>query len=130
MAKRETELTLQGKEFKWMKELPLILNEYNNTIHSTIKMTPIQGSLKENEDKIKEIFNEKHENIPYKKPKFKVNDKVRLLKLKTTFEKGYTHRWTNEIFIITEICNTKPITYKVKDLKGKKLMGRYMNSNY
>ena len=33
----------------WINILPTIINEYNNRIHSSIKLTPIQASLKENE---------------------------------------------------------------------------------
>ena len=34
-----------------------LLNEYNNKYHSTIKMSPIEGSKKINEKKIKNIYN-------------------------------------------------------------------------
>ena len=34
-----------------------LVNEYNNEYHSTIKMTPIEGSKKINEKKIKNIYN-------------------------------------------------------------------------
>ena len=30
----------------WLSELPSVIKQYNNTIHSSIKMTPIQASKK------------------------------------------------------------------------------------
>ena len=33
----------------WIDVLPRITGQYNNRIHSTTKLTPIQGSLKKNE---------------------------------------------------------------------------------
>ena len=43
----------------WLKLLPELVNEYNNRYHSTIKMTPVEGSKKENEEQIKrEVFTE------------------------------------------------------------------------
>ena len=33
----------------WISELPSIVKKYNNTIHHSIKMTPIQASKKVNE---------------------------------------------------------------------------------
>ena len=36
-----------------MHELPLIVEKYNNTIHSTIELTPVDRSKLENEDQIK-----------------------------------------------------------------------------
>ena len=56
----------------WLKVLPELVNEYNNRYHSTIKMTPVDGSKKENEEQIKrEVFTEEFSS---KKPKFKKND--------------------------------------------------------
>ena len=40
---------------------------------------------------------------------------VIISKKKHTFERGYTSRWTEEIFTITTIHNTQPITYKMSD---------------
>ena len=36
-------------EASWINELPSVINQYNNTIHHSIKMTPIQASKKANE---------------------------------------------------------------------------------
>src|SRR5271156_1151587 len=67
MYKKFTELETS----KWLKLLPELINEYNNRYHSTIKMSPIEGSLKKNEEQIKrEVFTEE---ISSKKPKFKIN---------------------------------------------------------
>ena len=35
----------------WLSELPSVIKKYNNTIHSSIKMNPIQASKKSNEKK-------------------------------------------------------------------------------
>ena len=40
LEKRKTLLELQGIHYSWINELPDIVDEYNNTVHSTIKMTP------------------------------------------------------------------------------------------
>ncbi len=69
------------------------------------------------------LYPEKETEI--KKPKFKVGDRVRIAKKKGTFEKGYTTRWTREIFIIEEVLNTNPVTYKIKDLKGEEIKGSF-----
>ena len=55
---------------KYYDVLDQIVNEYNNTFHNTIKMTPIEGSKKENESDIYErVFQDKSSN---KKAKLKV----------------------------------------------------------
>ena len=50
-------------------------------------------------------------------PKYKVGDKVRISKWKGTFKKGYTINWSDKIYTITQIKNTLPPTYKIRDDK-------------
>ena len=57
----------------WIDEIDSTVNKYNNTVHSTNKMTPIQASLKQNEEYV-------HNNILDErnfKPKFKTDELVR-----------------------------------------------------
>ena len=87
-------------------------------------MTPVFASKKENEVTVyKNLYPEKSEKP--KKPKFKVGDRVRISKKKGKFEKGYTTRWTREIFVIEKVLNTNPVTYKIKDLKGEEIKGSF-----
>ncbi|XP_062506377.1 uncharacterized protein LOC134182951 [Corticium candelabrum] len=53
--------------------------------------------------------------VSVKHSKFKVGDRVRIVKKKITSEKGYITNWTEEVLHIVEIQNTNPVTYKVKD---------------
>ena len=56
---------------------------------------------------------------------FKIGDRVRILKKKKTFEKGFTPNWTEELFIVSDIKPTSPVTYKIKDLKGEDIKGSF-----
>ena len=47
------------------------------------------------------------------------------LKKKKTFEKAFTSNWTEELFIVSDVRATKPITYKIKDLKGEDIKGTF-----
>ena len=84
--------------------------EYNNTSHSSIKMTPVNASKKENELKVWRNLYPDHLEIKDIKRKFSVGDKVRIRKKKNTFEKGYTTRWTEEGFTISEVKRKSPVT--------------------
>ena len=92
-----------------------IVDEYNNTYHSAIKMKPV--NIKDNTyiDFKKEV-NDKH-------PKFKVGDNVRISKYKNIFGKGYMPNWSEEVFIVSKIKNTVPWTYVINDLNGEKIIG-------
>ena len=105
------QFTVQGNT-QYLDMLPKLVKQYNNTKHSSIKMTPIEASKKKNEGAV--YFNLYGEiNQLSSKPKFTVVDKVRISKYKrNVFDKGYTPNWTEEVFIINKIQYTKPITYK------------------
>ena len=80
-----------------------LVKEYNNTRHSSIKMTPVKASKKEKELDVWRNLYPEYLEIYDINPKFSVGDKVRISKKKKTFEKGYTTRWTEEIFTIVEV---------------------------
>ena len=109
----------------YINVLPDLVREYNNTRHSSIKMTTIKASKKENEDRVWRNLYPNHLEIKDIKPKFSVGDKVRISKKKKTFEKGYTTRWREEIFTIVEVKRTSPVTYKTADLNGKEITGTF-----
>ena len=93
-----------------------INNKYNNTVHRTIKMKPI--------DITGDSFVEYNENLNKKDPKFKVGDHVRISKYKNIFAKGYTPNWSEEVFVISKIKNTVPWTYVINDLNDEEITGK------
>ena len=99
-----------------------LVNNYNNKYHSTIKMSPIEGSKKINEKKIKNIYNFEKTKKP---SKFKIGDRVRLSLEKNIFEKGYETNWTQEIFVIYDIKYSNVPYYYLKDLNNEKLQGTF-----
>ena len=87
----------------YINALADLVGEYNNTRHSSIKMTPVNASKKENKLRVWRNLYPEHLEIHDVNPKFSVGNKVRISKKKKTFEKGYTTRWTEEIFTIFEV---------------------------
>ena len=116
--------TIQGNT-QYLDMSPKLVKQYNNTKHSSIKMTPTEASKKKNEGTV--YFNLYGEiNQSSSKPKFRVGDKVRISKYKrNVFDKGYTPNWTEEVLIIEKIQNTKPITYKLKDQNNEEIKGSF-----
>ena len=93
--------TLKSKIYKhttstsknvYIDKLNDIVDKYNNTYHSTIRMKPIGVKSNTYINIDKEINN--------KDPKFKVGDSVRISKYKNIFAKGYTPNWSEEVFVI------------------------------
>ena len=48
-----------------------------------------------------------------------MSERVRIAKKKKAFEKGYTPRWTEEVFTISNQQHTRPPTHKIHDYNGK-----------
>ena len=116
--------TLKSKIYKYMTsisqnayidELDDLVNEYNNTYHTTIKMKPID--VKDNR------YKNTNKETNDKDPKFKVVDRVRISKYKNIFAKGYTPNWSEEVFVIKKVKNSVPWTVK-------KLLEHFMKKNY
>jgi len=75
-------------------------------------MTPKEASKKENETKVWRNLYANYDRPDRKTPKFSIEDNVRITRKKATFEKGYTPRWTEEVFTVSDVRYTDPITYK------------------
>ena len=86
---------LKNKIFKHMKAVSKnvyfdvlydILDKYNNTVHRTIKMKPI--------DVTSDSYAEYDEDSNITKLRFKVGDHVKISKYKNIFAKDYTQNWS------------------------------------
>ena len=118
--------TLKSKIYKYMTsisknlhidKLDDIVDEYNNTYHTTIKMKPI--NVKDN------TYINTDKEINNKDPKFKVGDRVRISKYKNIFAKGYMPNWSEEVFVIKKVKNTIPWTYVINYLNGEEIIGTF-----
>ncbi|XP_065666424.1 uncharacterized protein LOC136087485 [Hydra vulgaris] len=109
---------------KYIDVLDEMVNKYNNTKHSSIKMTPVVASDKKNENVVWLNLNGKVRSEPVK-PKFSISDRVRITKKKVTFEKGYKPRWTEEVFTVSQIQFTDPPTYKITDDNDEEIQSTF-----
>ncbi|XP_065642089.1 uncharacterized protein LOC136073793 [Hydra vulgaris] len=115
---------------KYIDVLDEIVNQYNNTNHSSIKMTLAEASDKKNENIVWLNINGKVRSNPIKevaespKLKFSIGNEVRITKKKESFEK-YTPRWTEEVFTVSQIQCTDPPTYKITDHNGEEIQGTF-----
>ena len=113
-----------NKNFRWIDILPKIVKQYNDSYHSTIKMKPNEVN-KNIEKELKETV---YKYIPpkiIKTSKFKINDRVRIANKKSTFSNKYKNNWSREIFVVSQINNTNPVTYNIKDLNDEDIIGSF-----
>ena len=118
--------TFKNKIYKYMTsisknvfigKLDDIVDEYNNTYHTTIEMKPLD--VKDN------TYIDFKKEANDKDPKFKSGDHVRISKYKNIFAKGYMPNWFEEVSIISKIKNTVPWTYVINDLNGEEIIDTF-----
>ena len=110
---------------RYLDILDDMVDRYNNNRHSTIKMTPTMASDPKNKTIV--FANLYGDQVYHRlaKPKFAVGDRVRITVKKGQFEKGYTPRWTEEVFTISHVQYTDPITYRIRDDNGEEIQGTF-----
>ena len=94
-----------------------IVNTYNNTYHSTIKVKPVNVESRAYID-----FDQENDE---KDHKFNVDDHVRILKYKNIFGKGYVLNWSEEVFVITKVKNAVLWIYSIGDLNVEENNGTF-----
>ena len=87
-----------------------LVDQYKNTYHRSIRKKSIHADY---------FVLTKEIEFSHKFPQFKIDDSVRITKCKNIFSKGYTKKWSREIFTIDSVLKTNLQTYKVKDLNNK-----------
>ena len=94
----------------WISELPSVVNKYNNTIHSSTKMTPNQASKKSNERKVYSNLQDKRRKL---NPKYKLGDLVRTADIKRVFSKGDSTNYSYKLYTITENIHDIIPSYRI-----------------
>ena len=72
-----------------------IVNKYNNTVHGTLKMKPI--------DVTDDSYAEYNKDFNKKDPTFKVGDHVSISKHQNIFAKGHAPNWSEEVLLLVKL---------------------------
>lgn len=108
---------------KWIEVLDKLVDGYNNSVHRTIKMKPVDVT-KENAMSVwNHLYNKKNRRKPMN---VKVGDRVLISKAKGQFEKGYLPNWSQEEFFVEGINNKfSPAMATLKDHKDEIIQGNF-----
>ena len=90
-----------------------IVNKYNNTVHRSIKVNPV--------DVTSDPYAEYKEDSNEKDSKCKVGNHVRISKYNNIFAKGYTQNWLEDVFVVSKIKDKVPWTYVISNLNGQQI---------
>ena len=94
----------------WLSELPSVIKQYNNTIHSSTKMKPIDASKKSIEKEVSSNLQDKRKIL---NPKYKSGQLVRTADIKRVFSKGDSTNWSYKLYTITEVIHDTIPAYRI-----------------
>ena len=113
--------TKTGKT-RYLDDLQNIVKSYNLTEHSSTKLAPGNVSIYNQMDvwleSNKDLIQRKHRRAKYKEGQY-----VRIKINKPIFTKGYSCAFSDELYRICEVVNSRPITYKLIANDGTKILG-------
>lgn len=112
-----------NQSFRWIDILPDILYEYNNTVHRTIRMAPACVTV-DDEPRLRKLFCTQDKCKRFY-PKLKIGDRVRITTKKDVFANKYSHNWNREIFTVSKILDTLPVTYRIVGADKEEIIGSF-----
>ena len=108
-----------NKTNRYIDILQDTINSYNNSVHSSTNMKPIDVT-EENEAALwKKLYLNNKTHNKHTKHKLSNGQQVRLVVRKSPFDKGYAENWTDAVYIVKQLLFREGIPiYKVVDLAG------------
>ena len=106
--------------YKYIHKLPQFINTLNSRRNNSIDMRPITVKSC---DFMSIVYNKSTRE--YRKPTFKIGDRVRISKYDLPFRKGYEPLFTREVFENVAIATRKPPTYTIMDEQGEIIQGKF-----
>lgn len=98
------------KTTRYIDVLPKLIDNYNETFHSTIKCTP--NTAEKHIDEINELMLQKYMRAKQNETIFNIGDTVRHLTQLSIFEKQGKSKWSSDVFTIVD---KKPHSYQLSD---------------
>ena len=117
-----------NRSLKWASFIDQAMRIYLNRKHSTIGMSPLEAEKASNSSIVRKnllaFFHRR--GGKKKKPKFAVNDTVRIWKKRLTFHRGYDENYSIEYFKIIKIKTNLPVPrYILQDSGGDQIVGSF-----
>ena len=111
---------MEDFRYKYIHKLPQFITTLNSRRNSSIDMRP---NTVKNCDFMSILCSKILRE--FKKPTFKIGDRVRISKYDLFFRKGYKPQFTGEVFEFLAIATRKPPTYTIKDEQGEVIQGKF-----
>ena len=111
------------KSKNYIDDLESVVEAYNNSYHRSIRMSPSDVNKSNSPQVLDNLYGDL---ISYDNPlvfNLNIGDYVRIPIEKKKFEKGYTQKWSSDVYIITQKLPINPAQYTIKALTTEKKLG-------
>ena len=106
--------------YKYQHKLPQFITTLNSRPNSSIDMIP---NTVKTCDFMSILYSKPLRE--FKKPTFKIGDRVRVSKYDLPFRKGYKPQFTRGVFEFVAFATSKPPAYTIKDEQGENFQGKF-----
>eukprot|EP00732_Lithocolla_globosa_P000137 Lithocolla_globosa_v1_NODE_27_length_9260_cov_179.654861.p2 type:complete len:375 gc:universal NODE_27_length_9260_cov_179.654861:3496-4620(+) len=113
-----------NQNFRYIDDLQDLLDNYNSTYHSSIKMKPIDVNDETEEEAYSNLYGD-DAYLDQIYPELKVGNYVRIANARHIFGKSFEGLWSIEVFKVSEVQDTDPPTYKIEDLLKEPIVGSF-----
>ena len=114
------------KTNRFIDKLQDFVHSYNESVHRIIGQSPASVNKYNALNVWMKTYGKEEKKTS--KPKLEEGTFVRIKITKPDFSKGYTETFTNEIYQIRKIVNSKPITYLLSNPSGEEIGGVFYDS--
>ena len=108
----------------FIHDLDKIMLIYNQRPHRSLSNSTPMEVHHSDHDTIDTFLKQYSNETIVKKKKFNVGDTVRINRTTNVFEKG-NYLWSTELFKEAKNLDTKPITYRLRDIKYEEILGGF-----
>lgn len=121
-------LMTASSDNNWKDDLPILIENYNDSIHDITKKAP--NEVEKNDEEVKKRLDKKKNKNPNKiKDDLVIGDEVRVVLKKSALDKKGTNTYSKEIYTIVRVFKSKkPFNlnqYKLEDEDGDLIKGVY-----
>ena len=111
--------------YKYTNVLARLVRAYNNSYHRSIKTKPILVTKKNEREIWETLYSDLRGNGQKKQGKYKSGDRVRISKVKRTFEKGFLKNWSQEVYDISKKKKRDVPVYELTDDNNERILGTF-----
>lgn len=114
-----------SETYKWIDVIQKIVDGINNSVNRITKMRPIDV----NKDNAKELWNRLYLTDLRTSKRYKKGDFVRIDNSRGAFDKGYLPNFSQEVFKVRAVKPGSIPNYRLEDLKGEDIIGKFYEPN-